>query len=147
MAREKKSLLRKKTKRQSKKVSNSEKSSRRKTGLSWNLSGKPILLTKFFSQYSYRDFCQKGKGPLLCQNLDDKDLIILIQKKDREVYRELFLRYHKKLFTYIFHLVGNRDEIEDILQNVFSKNHTSFLVTVFALKLNHFKIHAKAGSL
>ena len=48
----------------------------------------------------------------------------MIQKKDREVYRELFLRYHKKLFTYIFHLVGNRDEIEDILQNVFSKTYS-----------------------
>ena len=125
MAPKMKSLPRKQTKRQIKKILTSKKSSKRKTGLSWNLSGKPILLTKFSSQYSYRDFCQKGKEPLLCHDLDDKELINVIQKKDREVYRELFLLYHKKLFKYIFHLIGNKDEIEDILQNVFSKTYNS----------------------
>lgn len=125
MARKKKSLPHSHTKRQIKKISTPKKSSRRKTSLSWNLSGKPILLAKSSSQYSYQDFCQKGKKSVLCSNLSDGELIVVIQEQNREAYQELFLRYHKKLFTYIFHLVGNKDETEDILQNVFSKTYRS----------------------
>jgi RNA polymerase sigma-70 factor (ECF subfamily) len=57
--------------------------------------------------------------------MNDVDLIVIIHDKDREVYRELFDRYQKKIFTYIFHLVGNKDETEDILQNVFTKTYNS----------------------
>lgn len=56
-----------------------------------------------------------------CEKLDDSELIKIIHTQNREAYRELFARYQKKLFTYIFHLVGSRDESEDILQNVFQK--------------------------
>lgn len=64
---------------------------------------------------------QKKVSPNSYTELSDNALIEVIQKKNREAYRELFARYQKKLFTYIFHLVGNKDETEDILQNVFSK--------------------------
>ena len=52
-------------------------------------------------------------------DLSDSDLINVIHTQKN--YKELFSRYQKKLFIYLFHLVGNRDEAEDILQNVFSK--------------------------
>lgn len=53
--------------------------------------------------------------------LDDGQLIALVRKNSSFACAELHLRYQKKLFTYIFHLVGNRDETEDILQAVFLK--------------------------
>lgn len=125
MARKKKSLPRKQVKRQAKKILTSKKSSRRKAALSRNLSGKAPRLTKLSSQQLYLDFRQKGKEPSQWHDLNDNEIIAVIQKRDIEAYRELFFRYHKKLFTYVFHLVGNRDEIDDILQNVFSKTYNS----------------------
>jgi len=125
MAPKMKSLPRKQTKRQIKKILTSKKSFRRNACSSWDLSGKPILLTKFSSKQLYLDFRQKGEKPSLWHSLDDSEIIAVIQKQDIEAYHELFFRYYKKLFTYVFHLVGNKDEIDDILQNVFSKTYNS----------------------
>ncbi|HPN55116.1 MAG TPA: RNA polymerase sigma factor [Candidatus Moranbacteria bacterium] len=61
---------------------------------------------------------QKG---ICCHELNDIELIRLMKKKDAAAYNTLSERYYKKLFSYIFHFVGNKDETEDILQNVFSK--------------------------
>jgi RNA polymerase sigma-70 factor, ECF subfamily len=123
MARKKKSLLRKKIKRSVKKISKIKKSLRRKPTSSWKLSGKPSLLVKNPSNDQILDSCKKGRKLVYCKDLSDAELVTVIKKQAREAYRELFLRYHKKLFTFIFHLVGNKDETEDILQNVFSKTY------------------------
>lgn len=66
-----------------------------------------------------------GFDPELVKGLSDGELIIVIRTQNIEAYKELFARYHKKLFAYIYHLVGNREETEDILQNVFSKTYKS----------------------
>lgn len=58
-----------------------------------------------------------------CKDLNDSELVEVIQNQNREIYKELFRRYQRKLFVYIFHLVGNKDETEDILQNVFVKTY------------------------
>lgn len=60
-----------------------------------------------------------------CATLGDSELIEVIHTKNKEAYRELFARYQKKLFAYILHLVGSREESEDILQNVFVKTYKS----------------------
>lgn len=52
---------------------------------------------------------------------DDSALVKMVLKKSPYAYREIERRYQKKLFTYLYHLVGNREETEDILQNVFVK--------------------------
>lgn len=67
--------------------------------------------------------CRRSADLMRCVDLSDADLIKVIHKQNREAYKELFTRYQKKLFTYIFHLIGNKDEAEDILQNVFSKTY------------------------
>lgn len=59
------------------------------------------------------------------KELADGDLIKVIIKKNPEAYREIVKRYQKKLFIYLFHLTGNKDEAEDILQNVFLKTYNS----------------------
>jgi len=72
-----------------------------------------------------------------CPMLDDNQLIKLIITKNREAYRELFRRYEKKLFAYIYHMVKNREETEDILQNVFAKTYRS---------IEHFDLDRKFSS-
>lgn len=66
-----------------------------------------------------------SKKNVCCKDLSDAELITLIQiqKKNKEAYYNLTERYSKKLFTYIFHFVGDKSETEDILQNVFSKTY------------------------
>jgi RNA polymerase sigma-70 factor (ECF subfamily) len=59
------------------------------------------------------------------KDMDDSELIKLIRKDNSELYREVVKRYQKKLFSYIYRLVGNKEETEDILQNVFVKTYIS----------------------
>lgn len=55
------------------------------------------------------------------QELTDNDLVILIRKKFPERYQEIIARYQNRLFVYLYRLIGNREEVEDLLQNVFLK--------------------------
>jgi RNA polymerase sigma-70 factor (ECF subfamily) len=71
------------------------------------------------------------------KGFSDGELITIINKKNKEAYIELFARYQKKLFGYIYHLIGNREETEDILQNVFSKTYKN---------IDHFDVTRKFSS-
>jgi RNA polymerase sigma-70 factor (ECF subfamily) len=55
------------------------------------------------------------------KDLSDSDLVKIIIKKNPESYREIVRRYQRKLFVYLYHLTGSKEETEDILQNVFVK--------------------------
>jgi RNA polymerase sigma-70 factor, ECF subfamily len=52
---------------------------------------------------------------------NDNELIEMVRSNIPRTYRELVKRYEKKLFAYLYRLVGNREEAEDLLQNVFVK--------------------------
>jgi RNA polymerase sigma-70 factor (ECF subfamily) len=71
------------------------------------------------------------------ENLSDSDLIDTIRKSQSEAYAEIIERYQGKLFAYIFRLIGNREEAEDLLQNVFIKAYRN---------LNSFDIQRKFSS-
>ena len=58
-----------------------------------------------------------------CEKLSDNELIEVVMKQNPEAYKILFKRYEKSLFIYMFHLVRNKDEVEDLLQNVFTKTY------------------------
>jgi RNA polymerase sigma-70 factor (ECF subfamily) len=110
---------------------------RRKTDLPWKetdlsmLSKEPLLEKD-------GGFLYRRKSDLeSVHELSDSDLIVVIHTQNREAYKELFARYQKKLFTYIYHLVGNKEETEDILQNVFSKTYKN---------IEHFDITRKFSS-
>lgn len=60
-----------------------------------------------------------------CEKLSDEKLIKVVLSQNRDVYEILFRRYQRKLFSYIYHFVSNRDEAEDILQSVFIKTFKS----------------------
>lgn len=55
------------------------------------------------------------------KKMDDNDLIRMLKCKDPRVHDELMSRYQKKLFVYLYRFVGNKEEAEDLLQNVFFK--------------------------
>jgi RNA polymerase sigma-70 factor, ECF subfamily len=55
------------------------------------------------------------------QDLTDNELVSLVCKESPERYAEIIERYQGKLFAYLYRLVGNRDEAEDLLQDVFIK--------------------------
>ncbi|HBI34289.1 MAG TPA: hypothetical protein DEA43_01955 [Candidatus Moranbacteria bacterium] len=98
---------------------------RRKNDLSWKNSDSQTILKEVLVQQDSPIFFRRNADLDRLKDLSDNDLIVVIRAQNREAYKELFARYQKKLFVYIFHLVGNRDETEDILQNVFSKTYKS----------------------
>ncbi len=51
----------------------------------------------------------------------DNALIKMVQKKNHRAYKEIVRRYQNKLFSYLYRLAGNKEEAEDLLQNVFVK--------------------------
>lgn len=54
-------------------------------------------------------------------SLTDEQLVTFVLKKDRELYGEIIRRYEKKLAHYLQKFIHDRDELEDILQDVFIK--------------------------
>jgi RNA polymerase sigma-70 factor (ECF subfamily) len=89
---------------------------RREADFLSNISKNHLFLTEDPSK-----FYPEKRNDVRRTNLSDSNLITNISTQ--ESYKELFSRYQKKLFIYIFHLVRNRDEAEDVLQNVFSKTY------------------------
>jgi RNA polymerase sigma-70 factor, ECF subfamily len=55
------------------------------------------------------------------KKLTDNELIKLLKCKDARVHDELIFRYQRKLFVYLYRFIGNKEETEDLLQNVFFK--------------------------
>ena len=53
--------------------------------------------------------------------VEEAVLIRQTKKGSREAYQEMVKRYQKKLFSYLYGLVRNKEETEDLLQNVFVK--------------------------
>ncbi|MDD5396987.1 MAG: RNA polymerase sigma factor [Candidatus Moranbacteria bacterium] len=111
--------------------------SKRKQNLPWKSSVGAALLKKNAGNGSDSLFFRKKSVPDNLDKMDDSELITFIHTKNKEAYKELFARYQKKLFTYIYHLVGNREETEDILQNVFSKTYRN---------IEHFDVSRKFSS-
>jgi RNA polymerase sigma-70 factor (ECF subfamily) len=95
---------------------------RRKTDLPWTLS-KESAKAKDAVKKDKSNFYRRITDLDRCCLLSDCNLVEVIHEQNKEAYRELFARYQKKLFTYVYHLVGNKEEVEDILQNVFSKTY------------------------
>lgn len=58
-----------------------------------------------------------------CEFLNDSDLVKVVHHQNPQAYKVLCRRYEKGLFVYMFHMVGNKEEVEDLLQNVFSKTY------------------------
>jgi len=53
--------------------------------------------------------------------LSDNELIKIIRNNNQERFGEIIDRYQGKLFAYLYRLIGNREESQDLLQDVFIK--------------------------
>ncbi len=51
----------------------------------------------------------------------DEKLVEIIRQGKIRAYKELIKRYRYKLLAYLYRLTGNKEEAEDLLQNVFVK--------------------------
>lgn len=60
------------------------------------------------------------------RHLSDRDLVSRIRLGQEACFDDLFERYRNKLFFYLRHLVGGKEEAEDLLQNVFVKAYQKF---------------------
>ncbi len=110
---------------------------RRRTDL-----GRDLLFIKkadekevFFS--NSKRFYRRKTDIESCKDLTDNELIEVIQNQNHQAYVDLFRRYQKKLFLYIYRLIRDRDETEDILQNVFAKAYKN---------IQHFDLERKFSS-
>lgn len=61
------------------------------------------------------------KKGLNVKKLTDNELIKVLKCKNPLVHNEIIERYQKRLFIYIYRFIGNKEESEDLLQNVFLK--------------------------
>lgn len=55
------------------------------------------------------------------KNLTDEALVTLFAEGQNEAFDELLRRYKDKLYTYIYMVVQNREQAEDIFQDTFTK--------------------------
>jgi RNA polymerase sigma-70 factor, ECF subfamily len=78
-------------------------------------------MLKFLQYIKHKYFTIVNKISQKVKVAEDNSLIRLVKSGHPEIYDEIVKRYEKKLFSYIYRLVGNREEAEDILQNVFVK--------------------------
>lgn len=51
----------------------------------------------------------------------ERELIKRCQRGNELAFNELFRRYQSKIFSIVYHLIWNRDDVEDVAQNVFFK--------------------------
>jgi RNA polymerase sigma-70 factor (ECF subfamily) len=63
---------------------------------------------------------------------EERDLIKRCQQGNELAFNELFRRYQSKVFSIVYHLIWNRDDVEDVAQNVFSKLY-------FSIRSYHFQ--------
>lgn len=63
---------------------------------------------------------------------EERELIKRCQHGRELAFNELFRRYQSKVFSIVYHLIWNRDDVEDVAQNVFSKIY-------FSIRSYHFQ--------
>src|SRR5882757_221740 len=84
--------------------------------------------------------------------LSDSELTVLFEQQNRKAFEEIYRRYWHPLFLHAYHILGDEDEAQDIIQDLFiafwnkpfvDRIHTSLksylYVTVRNKVLNHIR--------
>ena len=53
--------------------------------------------------------------------ISDADLCARIQEDERDAFQQLYNRYARRIYQFSFHYLKNKDESEELVQNVFLK--------------------------
>jgi len=56
---------------------------------------------------------------MLYKTLPDKELAMLLAKSDEFAFRELYIRYKSKLWSYSISFLKSKDECDDLIQEIF----------------------------
>jgi RNA polymerase sigma-70 factor (ECF subfamily) len=93
-----------------------------------------------------------GRDPV-----DDRDLVDAARKGDRDAFRTLFERYHKRAYALAFGVLRNQDDALDVVQDAFIKAHkyldkfegnSSFYTWLYRIVMNlaidHLRKHRRA---
>jgi len=91
--------------------------------------------------------CCKAQYSGSCAALPDEQLVLLSMKGDEEAFRALYDRYRRRVFATVRRIVRNREEAQDVTQEVFAKLYRSlsswdsgrakFSTWLFRLAANH----------
>jgi RNA polymerase sigma-70 factor (ECF subfamily) len=66
-----------------------------------------------------------GSEKVICLPNTDTALIVRCQERDPAAFDEIVTRYKQKIFNYVYRMIGNGDEAEDVTQDVFVKMYVS----------------------
>jgi len=84
------------------------------------------------------------------KNITDQELVLLIKGEEKDAFRELFNRYVPRIYKFAFSYLKNKNDAEEIVQNVFlkvwekrssikaSENIKAFIFTITANKIYDF---------
>lgn len=56
-------------------------------------------------------------------NVDDQDLVLAARKGDRDAFKTLFERYHRRAYALAFGVLRHQDDALDVVQDAFIKAH------------------------
>jgi len=56
-------------------------------------------------------------------HVDDRELVLAARRGDRDAFRTLFERYHRRAYSLALGLVRNKDDALDVVQDAFIKAH------------------------
>ena len=56
---------------------------------------------------------------------DDRELVARAQKQDAVAYDELIRTYHGKIYALVYNMTSNREDTEDVVQEVFVKAYSA----------------------
>ncbi len=86
------------------------------------------------------------------QNLSDDELISLAKSGDQKAVEELFDRYYKRIYVFLYRATGRREDAEDLCQEAFLlafknigsfKGKSSFFTWVYKIAINRFRDHVR----
>lgn len=70
----------------------------------------------------------KNREPIQPESVDDptdRELVARAQKQDVDAYNELIQRYHKKIYALVYNMTSNKEDAEDLVQEVFVKAYSA----------------------
>ncbi|HMP73711.1 MAG TPA: sigma-70 family RNA polymerase sigma factor [Kiritimatiellia bacterium] len=87
----------------------------------------------------------KDDPPEAVPELPDDELIARSQRDDVEAYNELIRRYHGKVYALVYNMTSNREDAEDLVQEIFFKafrslkrfkGNSSFFTWIYRISVN-----------
>jgi len=67
----------------------------------------------------------ESKQPENVDDPTDRELVALSQQGDLAAYNELIQRYHKKIYALVYNMTSNKEDAEDLVQEVFFKAYSA----------------------